>query len=368
MEADLETERLRIRRLELRDVESCHRLYLDIGWADTTLSDSENRALRQSLVEWSVQNYIQLARLRQPPYGDRAVVGKDDGTFIGLAGLVPAIVPLGQLPSFGAHERARMAPEVGLFWAISPAWQGRGYATEAGRALLAYAFETLGLERVIATTNRQNGASIGVMRRLGMRIEENPFPEPRWFRTCGVAVWSDRLAGFRSEKVNVLVRPETTADEATIREVTRRAFEGRSYSGGNEQDLVDALRTAEALSISLVAEHEGRILGHAAFSPANLEDGTAGWYALGPVSVEPAVQRRGIGQALITEGITRLRRLGALGCILIGDTRYYSRFGFVNAPQLAAPGEPAEHFMVLCFGTTTPNGVISFHRAFHQEG
>ena len=192
MEPDLETERLRIRRLDLNDAESCHRLYLDIGWADTTLSEAENRALRQSLVEWSVQNYVQLARLRQPPYGDRAVVEKHNGTFVGMVGFAPTIVPLGQLPSFGALEHARCGPEVGFFWAVAPASQRQGYATEAGKAMLEYAFRTLGLQRVIATTKRTNVASIGVMRRLGMNVEENPYPEPSWFQTCGVAVWSDQ--------------------------------------------------------------------------------------------------------------------------------------------------------------------------------
>jgi RimJ/RimL family protein N-acetyltransferase len=192
MKPDLETERLRIRRLELSDVDACHQLYLDIGWTDATLSEAENRALRQSLVEWSVQNYIQLERLRQPPYGDRAIVGKHDGTFVGLVGFAPTIVPLGQLPSFGTQEHARFTPEVGLFWAVAPASQGQGYATEASKALLEYAFGNLGLERVIATTRRANLASIGVMRRLGMKVEENPYPKPSWFQVCGVAVWSDR--------------------------------------------------------------------------------------------------------------------------------------------------------------------------------
>ena len=194
-EPDLETERLRIRRLDLSDVEACHRLYLDIGWADMMVSEAENRALRQSLVEWSVQNYIQLARLRQPPYGDRAIVRKHEGTFVGLVGFAPTIVPLGQLPSFGAHEHARSAPEVGLFWAVVPASQGQGYATEAATAMIEYGFGTLGLERVVATTKRTNLASISVMRRLGMKVEENPYPEPSWFQTCGVAVWSDRSTG-----------------------------------------------------------------------------------------------------------------------------------------------------------------------------
>ena len=122
--------------------------------------------------------------------------------------------------------------------------------------------------------------------------------------------------------IDILIRPETSSDVTGIRDVTRRAFAGRSYSAGNEQDLVDALRAQNALTISLVAEQGGRILGHIAFSPASAEDASPGWYTLGPVSVDPDVQRRGIGQALIIAGIGKLRELGASGCILVGDTGY----------------------------------------------
>jgi putative acetyltransferase len=164
------------------------------------------------------------------------------------------------------------------------------------------------------------------------------------------------------------VRPESSEDEAAIRELTRRAFAGRSYSAGNEQDIIDALRREEALSISLVAERRGEVLGHVAFSPARSEDGSGNWYTLGPVSVAPEVQRRGIGQALIHAGIAKLREIGATGCILIGDTAYYSRFGFNQAPELAPPGEPKEHFMILCLGSQTPKCVLHFHSVFCEEG
>jgi putative acetyltransferase len=168
--------------------------------------------------------------------------------------------------------------------------------------------------------------------------------------------------------IDILIRPETPRDVASIRHVTRRAFAGRSYSDGNEQDIVDALRERNALSISLVAEQGGRILGHVAFSPASADDASPGWYTLGPVSVDPEVQCRGVGKALIITGIGKLRERAASGCILIGDARYYSRFGFVKAPQIAPVGEPKEHFMILCLGSSTPNCVVNFHEAFHREG
>jgi putative acetyltransferase len=161
-----------------------------------------------------------------------------------------------------------------------------------------------------------------------------------------------------------VIRPETPADQDEIRDVTRRAFAGRSHSGGNEQDIVDALRIRAALAISLVADWNGRIVGHVAFSAASPADGSAGWYTLGPVSVAPEVQRRGIGTALITAGIAKLREEGASGCIVVGDTNYYPRFGFVRAPQLAPVDDLREHFMILCLHSQMPQCIIDFHACF----
>ena len=153
---------------------------------DKDATDAHNRETRKRWLQWSVLNDEQLALLHQPPYGDRAVVLREDGRFIGLAGLVPLLAPFGQLPSFGSAPGARFSAEVGLFWAISPSMQRKGYATEAGRALLDLAFGPLRLGRIIAGTERTNAASIAVMRRLGMRIEQNPFLDPPWFEVSGI--------------------------------------------------------------------------------------------------------------------------------------------------------------------------------------
>lgn len=167
---------------------------------------------------------------------------------------------------------------------------------------------------------------------------------------------------------DILIRPEAPADIADIWQVTRRAFSGRSYSDGNEQDIVNALRERGALEISLVAEQDGKIVGHVAFSPARAADLSPRWYTLGPVSVEPEFQRRGIGKALIRTGITGLRDLNAAGCIVVGDTNYYSQFNFAKAPQFAPAGTPKEHFMILCLAGTIPGCIVNFHEAFYQEG
>ena len=190
----LETERLNIRPCTMDDLDACHRLYLDIGWADMTASDSENRERRRKWLEWTVRNYEELARLLQPPYGDRVVELKDSNQFAGLVGLVPLLKPFAQLDSFGgvAPELAPFSAEVGLFWAVTPALQRRGIASEAAGAIIEYAFRTLKLGCILAGTEYDNGASIGVMRRLGMKIERNPYPVPEWFQIHGILERRDR--------------------------------------------------------------------------------------------------------------------------------------------------------------------------------
>jgi RimJ/RimL family protein N-acetyltransferase len=178
----LMTSRLEIRPLRPEDAQACHRLYTEIGWNDPRRSDADNFQLRRQWVEWSAVNHAQLAQLRQPPYGERAVVAADGGAFVGPVGLVPLLAPFGQLAN---AQAARFTPEVGLFWAISPNAQRRGYATEAARALIVFAFDELRLARVMATTEHDNLASIAVMKRLGMRIERNALRDPPWFQVVG---------------------------------------------------------------------------------------------------------------------------------------------------------------------------------------
>lgn len=125
-----------------------------------------------------------LADLLQPPYGERAVVEARTGALVGLVGLVPALGPFAVLD--GAPAGAPFTPEVGLFWALRSDARGRGYATEAAGALVAAAFARLRLARIVATTTRDNRASIAVMERLGMAIRESPHPEPAWFQVVGV--------------------------------------------------------------------------------------------------------------------------------------------------------------------------------------
>lgn len=167
---------------------------------------------------------------------------------------------------------------------------------------------------------------------------------------------------------DIQIRDETAADADAIGVVTLAAFANLEISGHTEQFIVEALRAAGALALSLVAERDGRVVGHVAFSPVTISDGTPGWYGLGPVSVAPELQRQGIGTALIREGLSRLKGLHARGCCLVGHPGYYTRFGFRNVPGLVVPGVPPEFFFALSFDGRYPQGEVAFHEGFTATG
>jgi putative acetyltransferase len=166
----------------------------------------------------------------------------------------------------------------------------------------------------------------------------------------------------------VLIRSETSADAGAIAEVTVAAFKTLAISEQTERFIIAALRAADALTVSLVAEVDGRVVGHVAFSPVTISDGCPGWYGLGPVSVLPEWQRRGIGTSLIQEGISRLKVLGAQGCCLVGHPEYYRRFGFQNIPGLVCEGVPEEVFFALPLDGHVPQGIVEFHVGFTADG
>lgn len=166
----------------------------------------------------------------------------------------------------------------------------------------------------------------------------------------------------------IIIRKETEADAGVIGEVTIAAFATLEISRHTEQFVIEALRKTGALTVSLVAELDGRVVGHIAFSPVTMPDGTSDWFGLGPVSVLPEFQRQGIGKALIREGLSQLRALGAKGCCLVGHPEYYRQFGFVNPEGLAHEGVPPEVFFVLPFDSEVPQGSVSFHDAFRVDG
>jgi putative acetyltransferase len=166
----------------------------------------------------------------------------------------------------------------------------------------------------------------------------------------------------------IVIRNEMDDDVSTITEVTIAAFKTLAISNHTEQFIIEALRAADALTVSLVAEVNGRVIGHIAFSPVTISDGTPNWYGLGPVSVLPEHQRRGIGKALIWEGLSRLKELNARGCCLVGHPDYYKKFGFKNISGLMLEGVPQEVFFTLPFDGHTPQDTVTFHEGFKADG
>jgi ribosomal-protein-alanine N-acetyltransferase len=187
----LQTNRLIIRPFEMEDLDAAHRLFdLELN---TDVLHTEKMATREERAEWlqwAVLNYKQLAKLNQPPYGDRAIVLKSTQMLIGSCGYVPYLSPFEQIPNFEYYNKSGnpglYSTEFGLFYAISPSHQRHGYASEAAQALIDYAFEYLHLNRIIATTDIDNFGSMAVMRKLGMQIERNPLAEPSWLQVVGV--------------------------------------------------------------------------------------------------------------------------------------------------------------------------------------
>jgi putative acetyltransferase len=169
-------------------------------------------------------------------------------------------------------------------------------------------------------------------------------------------------------KQDITIRSETAADIGAITTVTIAAFRTLEISNHTEQFIIEALRAADALTVSLVAEKDGRVLGHIAFSPVTISGGAPNWFGLGPVSVLPEHQREGIGKALIQEGLSRLKDMHAQGCCLVGHPDYYRKFGFTNTPGLVHEGVPPEVFFSLSFDGHTPQGTVAFHEGFKAVG
>jgi putative acetyltransferase len=164
------------------------------------------------------------------------------------------------------------------------------------------------------------------------------------------------------------IRKETSADIEAITEITVAAFKTLSISNKTEQFIIHALRAANALTLSLVAAIDGRVVGHVAFSPVAVSDGSTGWYGLGPLSVSPENRKKGIGTSLVNEGLSLLKDMGGRGCALAGDPNYYKRFGFRNFPELVHEGIPQEFFLALPFAGKVPRGTVFFHEAFSAKG
>jgi putative acetyltransferase len=162
------------------------------------------------------------------------------------------------------------------------------------------------------------------------------------------------------------IRPEAAGDEGAIHDLVERAFAPMPFAGGDEQDLVDALRAGGELALSLVAvDPAGTIIGHVGFSPATIDQAACNWFQMAPVSVCPSLQHRGIGSALIKAGIAQLRQSRAEGVAVVGNPVYYERFGFVVVPGLAPLSEhDAQYFRAMVLAGEAPRGTLRYASAF----
>ncbi len=166
---------------------------------------------------------------------------------------------------------------------------------------------------------------------------------------------------------NYIIRNEKESDFKSISALTLAAFETLEISNHTEQFIIEELRKNNALTISLVAELGNRIIGHIAFSPIKISGGTMNWFGLGPVSVLPEYQKKGIGKELIDQGLTDLRKLRAGGCCLIGHPEYYRKFGFKNPKELEFKGVPSKVFFALSFDEKSCRGEVHLDEAFTRS-
>lgn len=162
----------------------------------------------------------------------------------------------------------------------------------------------------------------------------------------------------------VSVRTETPADVQAIEEIIRAAFHVYPGMGEPEVAILEALRASGDLALSLVALEADVLVGHAAFSPVRIDGRDEVWFGLGPVSVRPDGQGRGIGSKLIQDGLDCLRKRGAAGCVVLGDADYYRRFGFVFDGGLSWPPVGSDHLGAISFSAGRPRGLAHYAPAF----
>lgn len=286
-------------------------------------------------------------RTRSEAFLAELLAREDSAVFVADAGHVVGV----------AVGRMRAAPGLPVFipqrWGVldalvvDPDWRRRGIGGLLARAVEVWA---IGLGAPWVEVN----------------VYEVNDEARRFYEASGYLPLSAKLrkAGPGHEDAGIRIRREQPGDTGAIGALIRAAFLGMPYAEGDEAELVDALRAEGALSVSLVAERAGTIVGHVAFSPASPPGGAPGWYALGPLAVLPAHQRGGIGSALVRAGLDAIAGLGAHGCILTGDPSYYSRFGFALSPGNTPRGQPPEFFMVKLLRGRLPEGPIRFHEAF----
>lgn len=175
-------------------------------------------------------------------------------------------------------------------------------------------------------------------------------------------MWPNRV--YRGRELDIDIRDERNDDADKIHRITETAFQAVPYTEHTEQFIVRALRQANALAVSQVAEANGELIGHVAISAVQISDGAVNWFGIGPISVLPEYQSKGVGSRLMKSALVELMTKGAAGCVVLGDPVYYGRFGFNVIDGLVFPGVPPEYFQARSFGGDFPQGEVTYHEAF----
>jgi putative acetyltransferase len=168
--------------------------------------------------------------------------------------------------------------------------------------------------------------------------------------------------------MDIQIRNESKNDIEHIHRVITLAFQHAPHTCHIEQFIVKALRRADALVLSQLAEKNGQVIGHIAISPVSISDDTPDWFGLGPISVLPEHQRKGVGSKLIQNALADLRGKQAEGCVVLGEPNFYVHFGFTVVDGLVYPGAPAEYFQAMSFSGNFPQGMVAYHDAFSVHG
>ncbi len=162
--------------------------------------------------------------------------------------------------------------------------------------------------------------------------------------------------------MDIRIRQEESNDADQVRAILRAAF-----SSQTESKLVDALRENGKAVISLVALNSDQALGHILFSPVSTAPPSeAKGVGLAPVAVHPNYQWQGIGSGLIRQGLRLCQELGYDYCVVLGDPKYYRRFGFEKASPFGIRNEYGvdEEFMAIRFSERDAAGLVRYASEF----
>lgn len=311
--------RVHIRPFTANDFVAVLTLFDDVS--DGSHVEPAVRARRNAWLAWATSNHDELARLDQPPYGDRAIVLSATDTIIGAIGLVPCLDVYGQA-GIGPDD-GRTRTEMGLFWMVHPDYQRKGYATEAGQLLVRYAMDELRIERVIATTDYDNHASQAVMRKLGMDIRRNSQATPPWLQLVGVyESWMEPEQFPDGTCIRPIVESDLDEMLALWRDAPLR-ISPTDTPTGLRRHIAHSGRFALAL-----CRADGTIIGTVLGS----DDGRRGW--INHLAVRRDHQHSGYGARLVQALVARLTAAGCekLNLLVVNNNAhvvpFYESLGF----------------------------------------